>query len=82
MLDQQHKFFLKGIKAEFVGEAQTDFAVISRVVKGDVQLLFISPENLLNNDKYRSMLLKRPYKDNLVALAVDKAHCEIMVRVY
>ena len=75
MLDQQHKFSLKGIKAEFVGEAQTDFAVISRVLKGDVQSLFISPENLLNNDKYCSVLLTRPYKDNLVALAVDEAHC-------
>ena len=52
MMDQQEKFTLKGIRAEFVGEAQTDQAVIW----GDLQLLYISPENLLNNKKVRSML--------------------------
>jgi len=72
MLDQQQKFSVKGITAEFVGEAQTDRAVISQVLKGDLQLLFISPENLL---KFRSMLLTTKYKENLVALAVDEAHC-------
>jgi len=75
MIDQQQKFSLKGIKAEFVGEAQTDSAVINRVLKGDLQLLYISPENLLNNDKYRSMLLTTQYKENMIALAVDEAHC-------
>ena len=75
MVDQQQKFADKGIKAEFVGEAQTDEAVITRVLQGDLQLLYISPENLLNNPKFRSMLLTHKYKDNLVALAVDEAHC-------
>jgi len=75
MLDQQQKFSVKGITAEFVGEAQTDRAVISQVLKGDLQLLFISPENLLNNHQFRSMLLTTKYKENLVALAVDEAHC-------
>jgi len=74
MIDQRQKFSLKGIKAEFVGEAQTDPAVINRVLKGDLQL-YISPENLLNNDKYRSMLLTTRYKENMIALAVDEAHC-------
>ena len=75
MVDQQQKFADKGIKAEFVGEAQTDAAVVDRVLQGDLQLLYISPENLLNNPKFRSMLLTAKYKDNLVALAVDEAHC-------
>ena len=76
MVDQQQKFVHKGIKAEFVGEAQTDEAVVTRVLQGELQLLYISPENLLNNLKFRSMLLTATkYKDNLVALAVDEAHC-------
>jgi len=75
MVDQQQKFADKGIKAEFVGEAQTDAAVVDRVLQGDLQLLYISPENLLNNPKFRCMLLTAKYKDNLVALAVDEAHC-------
>jgi len=46
MLDQQQKFSVKGITAEFVGEAQTDCAIVGRVLKGDLLLLYISPENL------------------------------------
>ena len=75
MMDQQQKFTERGIKAEFVGEAQTDKAVIARVLRGDLQLLYISPENLLNNNNFRSMLLSSNYMNNLVALAVDEAHC-------
>ena len=58
-----------------MGEAQTDPAVISRVLKGNVQLLYISPENLLNNPRFRLMLLTSKYKEHLVALVVDEAHC-------
>ena len=32
MMDQQQKFVLKGIKAEFVGNAQMDPAVVHRVL--------------------------------------------------
>ena len=40
---------LKGIKVEFVGEAQIDPKVIRRVLQRDLKVLFISPEKLLNN---------------------------------
>ena len=75
MVDQQQKFVAKGIRAEFVGEAQMDHTVMDKVLRGDLQLLYISPENLLNNKTYRSMLLSPTYTDKLVALAVDEAHC-------
>ena len=75
MLEQQLKYSSRGIATEFVGEAQTDPAVISRVLKGNVQLLYISPENLLNNPRFCSMLLTSKYKEHLVALVVDEAHC-------
>ena len=75
MVEQQRKFLQKGIVAEFVGEAQTDAAVVKRVLQGYVQLLYISPENLLNNCKFRSMLLSPTYAQNMVALVVDEAHC-------
>ena len=75
MIEQQQKFLQKGIKAEFVGEAQVDNAVVKRVLQGDLQLLYISPENLLNNHKFRSMLLSQKYIQNMVALVVDEAHC-------
>ena len=75
MIEQQKKFLQSGIKAEFVGESQTDPNVDKRVISGDLQLLYISPENLLNNQKYRSMLLTAAYSKNMVALVVDEAHC-------
>lgn len=75
MLEQQRKYSSKGIATEFVGEAQADPAVISQVLQGNLQLLYISPENLLNNPRFRSMLLKSKYKEHLVALVVDEAHC-------
>ena len=75
MMDQQQKFSLRGIRAEFVGEAQTDASVIQRVLQGNLDLLYISPENILNNTRYRSMLLSQRYKENMSALVVDEAHC-------
>ena len=75
MMDQKQKLCSKGLKAEFVGQAQTDPNVVKRVLEGDLQILFISPENLLNNEKFRSLLLTPKYKEKLVALAVDEANC-------
>ena len=45
-----------------------------KVLAGDLQLLYISPENLLNNRKYCTMLLSPAYAKNLVALVVDEVH--------
>ena len=42
-----------GLSAEFVGSAQDDPAATATVLNGTVQLVFISPENLLNNRKFR-----------------------------
>ncbi|XP_065893522.1 ATP-dependent DNA helicase RecQ-like isoform X1 [Dysidea avara] len=75
MKEQAARFSALGISAEFVGEDQTDPRVKSRVLRGNVQLLFISPENLLCNWVYRNMLLTDQYKKSLVCVAVDEAHC-------
>ena len=75
MIDQKKKFILKGISTEFVGEGQTDKDAVRSVVQGNVQLVYISPENLIYNPLYRNMLLSSAYKDKLVALVVDEAHC-------
>ena len=75
MIDQKDKFIKKGIRAEFVGQAQDDEAAIAPVIKGDIQLVYISPENLLCNMTFRKMLLSDKYKKYLRALVVDEAHC-------
>ena len=49
MVDQKKNFTPTGVSVEFVGEAQEDDAVVKKVLKGDVQLVYISPESILNN---------------------------------
>ena len=75
MKEQAARFSALGLSAEFVGEAQTSTEVKSKVLNGKVQLVFISPENLLCNTIYRNMLLTDHYKGLLVGVAVDEAHC-------
>lgn len=75
MLDQQSKFVPRGLQAEFVGEMQTDMLSKDKVIRGQVQLLFITPENLIENRRYRKMLLSEVYQQKLVAIVVDEAHC-------
>jgi len=43
--DQAAIFSALGLAAEFIGEGQTDPTVKLRVLRENVQLLFISPEN-------------------------------------
>ena len=75
MMDQSAKYSPKGLNVEFVGEAQRDLSSVRRVLNGEVQLVFIIPENLIENRTYREMLLSDTYQRNLVALAIDEAHC-------
>ena len=41
----------------------------------EVQLVYISPENILMNHRFCSMICGTQYQDNLKALVVDEAHC-------
>lgn len=75
MVDQHSKFSVKGLSTEYVGEAQCDLNVKRKVLNGDVQLVYISPESLIMNKTYRSMLLSPQYQQKLVALVIDEAHC-------
>lgn len=75
MIDQRSKFARYGISTEFVGEAQTEKSVVKRVLNGDVQLVYVTPENIVENPIYRNMLASKAYVKKLVALIVDEAHC-------
>ena len=56
MMDQCTKFVSRGISAEFIGEAQTSKDAIKRVLSGQAQLVFATPESLVENERYRNML--------------------------
>jgi len=75
MVDQKQNFMHKGIMVEFVWDAQDSEVAIKSVLRGDVQLVYISPESILKNKKFRSMLQNSKYQEKLVALVVDEAHC-------
>ena len=47
MVDQKKRFQSKGVTIEFVGEAQVDDDSVMAVLKGSVQLVYISPENII-----------------------------------
>lgn len=75
MIDQRAKFTPRDLLTEFIGEAQTDRSAERKVLRGEIQLVLISPESILTISKYRDMLLSKVYKDKLVALVIDEAHC-------
>ena len=70
MQDQVASFTAKGLKASYIhGEGASN-----GVLAGKMQLLYASPEALLTVPKWREMLRKEVYQDNIVCLAVDEAH--------
>lgn len=72
---QADKFTAMGLRVGYIGEGQHDSSVSEGVLKGRYQLVFISPENIVNDTPYRNMLLTETYQRKLVALAIDEAHC-------
>ena len=75
MLDQKEKFVQKGLKVDFVGQALHNEQALEAVINGQIQLVYISPESLLENKRYRNMLSSKVYQEKMVALVVDEAHC-------
>ena len=39
------------------------------------QLIFVSPEALLDDERWREILMDDNFQENLVALAIDEGHC-------
>ena len=56
MMDQVGKYMTKGLATQFFREARGDLSVISRVLEGEYQLVFISLDALLQNKKWRHVL--------------------------
>ena len=64
----------RNVRAVYTGKVDNDTEVETDILTGKYQLVFMSPEALLGNDKWRDMLVSSVYQQNLVGL-VDKAHC-------
>lgn len=75
MEDQVRKYMARGLQAAFIGIAQKDEVVREGVASGKYQLVYMSPEAMLLNLRWREMFRSDIYQRNLVCLAVDEAHC-------
>lgn len=72
MKDQVKSMTERGLSAVYVGDVNEKTE--ENVCLGKFQLIFMSPEMLLNN-KWRDLILSPHYSENLKALIVDEAHC-------
>ena len=72
---QVSSFTARGLKAAFVSAEDCDKEVIKCIHRGEYQLVLISPESIISNLYWREMLRTQVYQQNLVAFAVDEAHC-------
>ena len=69
MQDQVMSLKQKNIKAEFVGSAQTDSSVFSRCLNGEYEILYCTPERVVNITKDDACNL------NPCLIAIDESHC-------
>ena len=63
-----------GLKSIKVGADCTD-EIKKKIVNGEYQMIYVSPESLLARKRWRKMLLSDVYQQNLVAIVIDEAHC-------
>ena len=57
VMDQQSKYSPKGLLVEYVGDEQGSCPSKGRILRGEVQLLYISPESAIRSPTYRNMFL-------------------------
>ena len=63
----------RGLKAGCIGMDVKDAQMKDEITLGNYSLVFFTPEAILN-PSWRSVLLSKPYQDNLVAFVIDEAH--------
>ena len=74
MKDQVSSFQSRGMTAAYCGFEQRDRDTQEGIRGGRFQLVYITPEALVDNAWHRSMLLESVWQENLVAFVVDEAH--------
>ncbi|XP_044185094.1 putative ATP-dependent DNA helicase Q1 [Acropora millepora] len=70
-LMEDQTIFLRNLNIK----AGYDKSVNGKIEKGECSIVFSSPESLLGNGRWRNMLSSDTYKENLIGIVVDEAHC-------
>ena len=68
-------FSSKGLKAAYVSGEATDDLIKDRVCRGEYQLVFITPEMIINHKTWRKVIDGDIYTKRLKAFVIDEAHC-------
>ena len=74
MKDQVRAMEWRGTRVVYVGDCSEERREVE-VCCGNYQLVYMSPEALLMDETWRDMLVSPVYRQYLVALVVDEAHC-------
>ena len=72
--DQIARLNSVGLKAAYIGNNQTE-DVLCAIENGEYTFVFVSPESSLCNNRWRQMLASKTYKERLIGVCVDEAHC-------
>ena len=75
MKDQVMAMTRRDVSAICAGEVEEGSDTFLRICGGKYQIVYLSPEALLTDVKWRDMLHSQVFQDNLVVLVVDEAHC-------
>ena len=76
MKDQTAAFNQLGISSVCVSDKEeTSKELKQKILRGQHQLVFMSPESLFCNLLWRRMLSTSIYSKNLIAFVIDEAHC-------
>ena len=77
MKDQVRSLLEKNVRSAYVSDVDECSDVYKQACNGELSIIFISPESLLCDPKWRDILQSPIYQQNLVAFVVDEAHCVI-----
>eukprot|EP00898_Chlorokybus_atmophyticus_P005613 jgi/Chlat1/6052/Chrsp4S06211 len=75
MQDQVMALKQKEISATFLGSAQRDSSAMTRVMNGEVRLVFVTPEKALSVDSRHAPFWTAVLLQGVCCLAIDEAHC-------
>ena len=74
MQDQVSRLQSLGINVAYITSDQTE-SVLKKIENGEYNLVFMSPESTLDNERWRSMIVSPLYSKSLMGIAVDEVHC-------
>ena len=75
MKDQGNRLNNIGLKAVYVGCAESVNRDPEGIDNGEFTYVFMSPESSLSNERWRFMLENKVYQERLIGIVVDEAHC-------